>query len=145
VLPGSILLSTGLSYSVRSGEPTNYLGGHIIYGPDQTFLVPRGSGERLPWVHSVDAHLGAGFKLSKDSDVQITVDAFNLFNFQTATATDQRYTLDSITPKEGATVGDDGLVTNPDGSKIDKTNPNFGNPVAYQAPRTFRLGARVTF
>jgi len=147
VLPKSVLLSAGLSYGGRSGEPTNYLGSHPIYGSDQVFILPRGSGERLPWVHTIDAHLGVGFKISKDSDVQITADAFNLFNFQAVGGTDQRYTQVSVKPVVNGTTSQIGSLTNDDGSafRAEDKNPNFGNPVAYQAPRTVRLGAKVTF
>lgn len=147
VLPGSALLSAGLSYSGRSGEPTNYLGSHPIYGADQVFILQRGSGERLPWVHTVDAHLGFGFRLAKDSDVQITADVFNLFNFQAVVARDQRYTQANVLPVKNGTEAQIGDLKNEDGTAFNPQdkNPNFGNPVAYQAPRTFRLGARVTF
>ncbi|MCK6591285.1 MAG: TonB-dependent receptor, partial [Polyangiaceae bacterium] len=150
VLPYSILVNAGLSYSGRSGEPTNYLGSHPIYGADQVFILPRGSGERMPWTHSIDAHIGVGFKLSKDSDAQVYMDIFNLFNFQGVVARDQRYTQDSVLPIPGGATGDletdkfkyeNGEPFDPSVSK----NANFGNPTGYQAPRQFRIGARVTF
>jgi hypothetical protein len=147
VLPKSMLLSLGLTYGARSGEPTNYLGSHPIYGPDQVFILPRGSGDRLPWVHTIDAHLGFGFKLTKESDVQLTVDAFNLFNFQAVVARDQRYTQASVQPIVGGTAENLGELTYEDGTPFDPAdkNPNYGNPSMYQAPRTVRLGAKVTF
>lgn len=147
VLPKSMLLNVGLTYFGRSGDPTNYLGSHPIYGSDEVYILPRGSGERLPWVHTIDAHLGFGFRLAKDSDAQITVDAFNLFNFQAVVARDQRYTQANVMPLEGGSEGDLATLKNTDGTpfKTEEKNPNFGNPTAYQAPRTFRIGARVTF
>jgi hypothetical protein len=150
VLPGSVLVNAGLSYSGRSGDPTNYLGSHPIYGTDQVFILPRGSGERMPWTHSVDAHVGVGFKLAKDSDALVYADIFNLFNFQSVVTRDQRYTQDSVLPIANGTPADldtpalkyeSGETFDPAVSK----NPNFGNPTAYQAPRQFRIGARVTF
>ncbi|MFO0758863.1 MAG: TonB-dependent receptor [Byssovorax sp.] len=149
ILPAKALITLGGTYRGYSGGPTSFLGSHAIYGPDQAFILPRGSGERLPWVHNIDAHLGVGMQLTKDSAVQISMDVFNLFNFQAETARDQRYTLDNVLPIGDGTANSNDLknLKNSDGSAFDPThkNPNFGNPVAYQAPRSFRFGARVTF
>jgi len=147
VLPLSVLVNAGLSYSGRSGEPTNYLGSHPIYGADQVFILPRGSGERMPWTHSIDAHVGLGFKLAKDSDALVYVDIFNLFNFQGEVARDQRYTQDSVLPIPNGTPADLASLKKEDGTPFAEStkNLNFGNPTAYQAPRQLRIGARVTF
>src|SRR5205807_9758588 len=51
-------LSLGASFSARSGGPTNYLGSHVIYGNDNAYVLPRGSGERLPWNANVGTHVG---------------------------------------------------------------------------------------
>jgi hypothetical protein len=111
------------------------------------FILPRGSGERMPWTHSIDAHLGFGFKLAKDSEALIYVDAFNVFNFQGIVARDQRYTTASVLPIAGGQPADLSSLKLENGQPFDAAakNPNFGNPSAYQAPRTFRFGARVTF
>lgn len=153
-LPGGMALDLGLSLRSRSGAPTDFWGAHYIYGTDETFILPRGSGERLPWVHNVDAHLGYSFKLAKDSELIITMDVFNLFNFQQITETDQRYTFALVNPCEGGTVDDlrpsgggATCVTTLDGEplKPEAVNPNFGKPTKYQPPRQLRFGARVTF
>ncbi len=149
VLPGKVLISLGGTYRGFSGAPTSFLGSHAIYGTDQVFILPRGSGERMPWVHNLDTHLGVGIRLAKESTVQISMDIFNLFNFQAETARDQRYTQDNVLPigTGSSTSNDLANLKNSDGSAFDKThiNPNFGNPVAYQPPRSFRFGAKVTF
>ena len=79
--------------------------------------------------------------------MQLTVDAFNLFNFQGVVARDQRYTQASVQPIQGGTAKDLGALTYEDGTPFDPAdkNPNYGNPSMYQAPRTVRLGAKVTF
>ncbi|KYG06832.1 TonB-dependent receptor [Sorangium cellulosum] len=142
-----VIVSVGGSYRSASGAPTSYLGSHPLYGPDQVYILPRGSGERLPWVHTVDAHVGVGVQLARESVLTITVDSFNIFNFQAATALDQRYTQASVLPIEDGKTGDLGQLKNVDGSAFDPNNknPNFGKPIAYQAPRSFRIGAKVTF
>ncbi len=52
----------------------------------------------MPWVHNIDARVSAGYKLSKDSTLLLSLDIFNIFNFQQAVAVDQRYTQDSVLP-----------------------------------------------
>jgi hypothetical protein len=110
-------------------------------------ILPRGAGERLPWVHSIDARVGAGLKLAKDSTLLLTLDVFNLFNFQAETARDQRYTQDSVLPIVDGTTDDLGQLQNADGTPFNPNdkNPNFGKPISYQPPRSIRLGAKVTF
>ena len=154
-------LNVGLSFRTRSGEPTNYLGAHPTYGSDEVFILPRGSGERLPWVHSFDGHLGVGYRLGKESDLVLSMDVFNIFNFQEVTAIDNTYTRAEVRPVVEGKVGDvpakgAGSCNPAAGCKLVYTNgepfnptqdqnPNFGNPTDYQPPRTFRFGAKVTF
>jgi Carboxypeptidase regulatory-like domain/TonB dependent receptor len=147
ILPGGVLVDLGLTFRTRSGEPATYFGSHPIYGTDQVYILPRGSGDRLPWVHDFDLHGGLGFKLGRESTLMVTMDMFNIFNFQGVIARDQRYTEDSVRPIVNGTPGDLGKLKNVDGTPFNPAdkNPNFGNPIAYQAPRTIRLGARVTF
>jgi hypothetical protein len=144
IFPHGFVVNVGGTYHASSGAPTSYLGSHPTYGPDQAFILPRGSGERLPWVHSIDARVSFGMQLAKESQLLLSVEAFNLFNFQAATATDQRYTQDVVLPLVGGNESDLANLKTTDGNPASK-NANFGNTTAYQAPRTFRLGAKVTF
>jgi len=111
-------------------------------------VLPRGAGERLPWTHRIDANLGYNVRVAKDSVVSLTMDVFNLFNFQEVAATDERYTGADVLPIAGGTKADlDTKLTYDDGTPFDPNdkNKNFGKASAYQAPRSFRFGARVTF
>ena len=149
--------TTGFSGRARSGEPSSHLGGHPIYGNDQAFILPRGSGERLPWEFSADLQLGYRFHIDKDKTVQATVDIFNLFNFQAGTQRDDRYTIISTLPIPNGTVADLNNIkrvtplspcpANTDCTIVQPTevNPNFGRITNYQPPRIFRFGLRVTF
>lgn len=147
IFENGVIVSVGGAYRSASGQPTSYLGSHPLYGPDQVYILQRGSGERLPWVHNVDAHVGVGIQLARESTLVITVDSFNIFNFQAPTALDQRYTVASVLPIENGTRDNLGQLRNVDGTAFDPNNknPNFGKPIAYQPPRTFRIGAKVTF
>ncbi|WP_437949295.1 TonB-dependent receptor [Sorangium sp. So ce296] len=142
-----LVLNLGASYRARSGGPTSYFGAHPFYGLDSIYILPRGSGERLPWVHDVDAHVAVGVKLARESALLVSVDAFNVFNFQAVTATDERYTQATVVPLIGGSPKDLASLRTADGRPLGPNgrNPNFGKPVAYQPPRSFRLTAKVTF
>ena len=81
VLTGSFSLTLGLAYNGRSGAPLSYLSSHPLYGDDEAFVLPRGSAGRTPWLHSIDGHLGGSYRITKDTAVQLSVDIFNMFNF----------------------------------------------------------------
>jgi hypothetical protein len=144
-------ITSGVSLRARSGAPTGYYGSHTLYGLDETFILPRGIGERTPWEFAADLNLSYRFQIDKDKTVQASVDIFNLFNFQAATLTDQRYTASDVLPVIGGRPNPDGsvsgLVHSADGTPFDpiERNPNFTRPLAYQPPRVFRFGLRTTF
>jgi outer membrane receptor protein involved in Fe transport len=131
-------LNLGMSYRGNSGTPINVTAAHPIYGPDFTFILPRGAGGRLPFVHNIDTRLSANYKLTGDMVASVSLDVFNLFNFQAYTSVDQRYTLNTVNAIIGGTKEDlEDLAV--------AVNPNFGKPTSYQSPRSVRLGARLAF
>jgi hypothetical protein len=147
-----LLTSAGLRGS--SGEPANYLGSHALYGLDEVYLLPRGSGERLPWQFDADVSLGYSFAYGRGQTIDISMDVFNLFNFQAGTVRSERYTSAEVLPLTGGKPSDlgtntmDTKVKTPDGSQFDPAkdkNPNFGNITAYQPPRIFRFSVRVNY
>jgi hypothetical protein len=141
-------LNLGLSYRGVSGTPYSYLGAHEDYGSGEAFLLPRGAAGRLPWVHRFDARLALSYKLTRELTAALSVDVFNLFNFQAATAYDQNYTYSAALPIEGGKPEDlPGKLVDPEGNPLgeDAVNKNFGKPTAYQAPRSVRFGARLSF
>ncbi len=139
-----MLLNAGASVRARSGEPTSYLGRHILYGSDEVFILPRGAGDRLPWTYSLDAHLAYGLKFGPKQDTFITLDVFNLLNFQEITSVDETYTNSYVNPIINGNKADLATLQATDGGLAVK-NPNYGNPTSYQAPRQFRFGIRTTF
>src|SRR5262249_26239640 len=92
ILPSDLDITVGLTWRSASGQPLSYLGSHLLYGPGEVFILPRGAAGRLPWTHTIDPHLGFGVRLSKDAHLQISMDIFNLFNFQAVTARDPQFT-----------------------------------------------------
>lgn len=151
VLTGSMSVNLGLSYRARSGQPLSYLGSHSLYGAGESFLLPRGSAGRLPWRHDIDGHLGYTFRVTKSNAVTVSVDVFNMFNFQQVVARDELYTEADPLPVEGAEGTNDEKLAQlrySDGTPFNfenEGNLNFKNVTAYQAPRSIRFGAKVTF
>ncbi|MFT3921293.1 MAG: TonB-dependent receptor [Myxococcales bacterium] len=144
-LPGKFgAITPGAGFRAYSGGPTSVLGSHPLYLTDQVYILDRGEGERLPWVYNVDVRLAYGFKFEKDRTISLTMDIFNLFNFQQVTARDQRYTTANVRPVESGGLAN---LQNDDGTPFDPANknPNFGRATAYQAPRMFRFGIKGTF
>jgi hypothetical protein len=136
-------LMPGLAVRAYSGEPTNFLGAYEQY-IDNVYVEPRGSGERLPWTTSIDLRLAYGIKLDKSHSISFTVDVFNLFNFQSIIARDERYTATNVRQTDGGRVAD---LQDAAGAPFDPSqrNLNFGKATAYQAPRIFRFGLKGTF
>jgi outer membrane receptor protein involved in Fe transport len=151
-------INLGASYRARSGAPTSYLGSHIFYGNDEVFMLPRGSGPRLPWQHTVDAHVGYTFLRTEKQTFAVTADIFNLFNIRTLRQTSERYTNRNVEPITGvdpdaALIGDrtidPTLIQAADGDPrpFDETDVAraFGAPSQYLEPISMRFGVRATF
>lgn len=147
---GEIVLSKGntilLGGAVRaaSGGPIDALGSHEIYGSGEAFILPRGTYGRLPWVYRLDTNVGYGKAFSKDLKLSVTMNIYNVANFQQVIAVDQNYTFSDVKPIPGGEAKDlEGLK---DVEGMDATpNPNFGKPIAYQTPRLFSFGLRLEF
>lgn len=153
-------LNVGASYVARSGAPTNYLGENLSYGTDEVFLLPRGSGERLPWQHRIDLHVGYMFYQTKAATLQITADVFNVFNFQAITRRSQTYTLRPVRGIVGEDAKDPFVngnkkIIDPDKIQADDgeerpfesadRNRAFGAPLEYQEPISMRIGVKGSF
>ena len=152
-------IDVGGGYRARSGSPINYLGFHPRRSGAETFILPRGSGGRLPWVHNLDGHLGLSQRLGGDYTLSVSLDVFNLFNFQQVTDVDQVFTFTRVLPLEqgekAANVESCREAGNPEclvkasGTNTPITsadiNPNYKRPIAYQAPRSVRFGVKLSF
>ncbi len=153
-------LNLGGGYRGRSGSPLNYLGYNARRSGAETFILPRGSAGRLPWVNNFDAHVGVSQRLSGHYTLDVSLDVFNVFNFQQVTDVDQVFTTTRVLPIEQggkpsdvtscAVAGSTTCLVK--GSAAGNTtltaadvNPNFKRPIAYQAPRSIRLGLKLSF
>ncbi|MET0591865.1 MAG: TonB-dependent receptor [Polyangiaceae bacterium] len=152
-LPNDMRLNLGGVLMARSGDPSNYLGAHNIYGSNEAYILPRGSGPRLPWMFSMDTRIGYGIKIDGKHTVEASLDIFNVFNFQAEVSRDQTYTQSDVLPIVNGTPADLGKLQHaslgPNGEVVPFTesekNKSFGQPVAYQPPRYFKFGLRATF
>jgi len=138
-------VNLGLSYRSNSGAPLNVTGAQYIYGVGFTYILPRGAGGRLPWVHNVDAQVGFNYKLGRGMLATLTVDSFNLFNFQAVTAVDQNYTFDNVEALVGGKPEDLPNLKIRGTETPVTVNPNYQKPLSYQTPRSIRFGARLSF
>jgi len=136
-------LQPGYGLRLTSGGPTDYLASHPVYGADEVFVLPRGSGERLPWVAGIDLSLGYEVAVTESFKLTFNVEVFNVFNFQATTARSQRYSSADVNPIINGSKADLVGAVDIDGEPI-AVNPNFGNTTSYQRPRTFRFGIRGT-
>ncbi len=137
-------LQLGGNLHAQEGTPINYLGAHPLYGPSEAFILPRGSGGRLPWTWSLNLRAGATYKISKDYNLGATIDLFNVTDNRTATAVDQNYTFDSVSPVVNGKPRDLAFLKSTAGAPA-TVNPQFLTPLAYQLPFSARFGARLSF
>ena len=158
----------GLGFSGRSGVPITPLGRAPIMGENETFILPRGSAGRTPFVTQLDAHLSYRTKLSNQFSVEAFVDIFNLLNQRTVLTEDAEYTVDRVMPAASGTPLSGIPVVDGNGKAICATpdangdcardvngnalstvaasrNPNYLRPTSYQLPISGRLGLRVWF
>jgi hypothetical protein len=137
-------LGTGIVMRARSGRATSYLAADPYTYSNETYLTDRGTGPRLPWSYGADIQLAYRMAMFNNMGLAVTLDIFNALNFQGVTQKSETWTWDGVVAKEGTRIADLDKVTQPDGTPITK-NPSYGQPTAYQEPRTVRFGVRGTF
>src|SRR5690606_28265950 len=128
-----------------SGMPHNTLGGHAVYGLDESYILPRGeeitfvdaNGEerrygRSPFTTRFDTHVAYKRMLTPSVGLEAFVDIFNLFNQQSELDKDERYTFDDVNPIVGGDSEDLRHLKVLDTGNTVSINPNFGNVNARQ-------------
>ncbi len=137
-------LTFGLTFTALSGRPIEVLGAHFFYGIHEVFILPRGSGGRTPTVTQFDLHLGYEHKLGRIMKLNVFADILNLLNQRTPTNVDDDYTYDAVPAITNGQPDDLRRLRNFFGT-LPTFNPNYGQPVDYQAPLALRFGARLSF
>jgi hypothetical protein len=120
-------LSVGAAAYWRSGTPITRYGYSDAYGRYEFFLKNRGSEGRTPSNYDIDVHLGYPIPVHS-AQLNILLDVFSLLDTQRAVLLDERW---------GFQESDNASPT--------PVNPNYGQAVVRTAPRSVRLGVRLTF
>jgi hypothetical protein len=143
------LLIVGASLRAQSGVPGNTLAAHPVYGPGESYLLPRGTEYRSPATMTLDTHVSYGRQINKTTRLEGYFEIFNLFNQQDETSIDETYTNDSSLPIVGGDSGDlSHAKTNVDGRQTSATvtrNLNYGKTFSRNRPLTGQIGFRLTF
>jgi hypothetical protein len=160
---GTSAITLGTRVRAISGTPENALAGHYLYGPNESFLLPRGELGRTDFDHSVDLHVAYKRKLTEKTAAEIYFDVFNVYNHQGTFGVDETYApfyklsvggtggeQQNANPVSGGTYEDLIWVKEIDskGNESAKPigrNPNFGNTTSRYAPTSAQIGFRVTF
>ena len=144
-------ITVGTRLRALSGIPRQAQAAHWLYGPGESFLLPRGQIGRTQFETGIDLHLGYAKKLKGNMELEVFTDLFNLVNNQGVAGVDDTYSISSSNPISGGSYED--LVfakANDEGSGAESAspvlrNPNYGNVNARYAPRSIQLGARLSF
>jgi hypothetical protein len=146
-------LTVGARLRALSGIPTNALAGHYLYGPNESFLLPRGQLGRTDFEHGLDRHFGYGYDLGKGRQLELFFDIYNIYNRQGTFGVDDnyapRFTKDgdeqNANPVSGGTYEDLIWVKAIDGAGSETPNPiarnpNFRNTNSRYGPAYGRIG-----
>jgi hypothetical protein len=142
---------TGLRLRALSGSPQDVLGRHHQYGFGESFLLPRGSFGRNPFVVDSDVHLEYRRELQRGMRLSVFTDLFSIFDGQATFLTDENYTGDATNPIVGGEYED--LIwakrqTLPGGAETAdpvRRNRNFRNTIVRYSPFAARIGLRLEF
>jgi hypothetical protein len=133
-------LNVGLNVRWSTGRPKNAFGYHPTdlfareYQSESFYaqgeLTPRGSLGTTKSVFSVDLTASYDIAINDDYDLTLRADVFNLLNAHTVTEVVEIFDDESADTAAGV---------------IPDMNPNFGQPSAWQTPRSVRLSASLRF
>ncbi len=122
-----VKLSIGLAAYWRSGTPLTRYGYSDAYGRYEFFLTTRGAEGRTPSNYDADLHLGYPISVGP-ARVNLLLDVFNVLNTQRATLLDERWGFQEA-----------------DNASPTPVNPDYKRAVLRTAPRSTRLGVRISF
>jgi hypothetical protein len=156
-------LTTGIRFRASSGTPENALAGHWLYGPNESFLLPRGELGRVDFDHELDLHVGYARDIGRGMTLELFFDIYNVYDRQGAADVDNNYApyykllgggyggeQQNANPVSGGTYEDLVWVKEIDTKGKETSipigrNPNFRNTISRYAPAYGRLGVRLTF
>jgi hypothetical protein len=146
------VLTTGARVRALSGVPRDVLARHHLYGPGESFLLPRGEIGRTQFETGLDLHIGYARKLRDGMELEVFADLYNVFDDQGVFSVEEDYSTRSASnPIVGGTYEDlifakeNDLQTGAETSTPIKRNPNFGNTVGRYSPLSTQIGATLRF
>jgi Carboxypeptidase regulatory-like domain/TonB dependent receptor/TonB-dependent Receptor Plug Domain len=162
--PFGLVASTNAAF--QSGRPMSIRSFARPGYSQEHYVVARGSFDQLPSTYNVDLHLEYGIRFGGVSITPL-IDVFNVTNVQTVTSRDEVFcTSGSAVSGCNAHVDVNGVIVKPKLADGVTTNPayattptrlngpltnaraqnvNFNKDIAWNTPRVFRIGARVSF
>jgi outer membrane receptor protein involved in Fe transport len=145
-------LTTGARVRALSGIPRDVLARHHLYGPGESFLLPRGQLGRTQFETGLDVHIGYARKLAGGMELEIFADVYNVMNDQGVFSVEEDYSARSASnPIVGGTYEDlvfakeNDLQTGAETPTPIQRNPNFGNTVGRYSPLSTQIGATLRF
>jgi outer membrane receptor protein involved in Fe transport len=135
-------LVTGFFGQYMSGTPISKFG-FDEFGNAERFVTPRGTEGRTPDLAHLDLHLAYPIDLPSSLELQVIADIFNVTNQQSATVENQIWTFAerqrTVDPGECGGPG-----TGP-GTSCPEGNPLWGSAIAFQPPRSLRIGLKLSW
>ena len=141
-------LNTGLSTYYRSGTPMTAMGYMDGYYGWEYYLSERGAFGRTDGEWEADLHFGYPIRLGAGLELNLLLDIFNVFNRQGETYRDTAYTdfyEDPLYQPLDWVTGEAYEPIKPGDVDRPPTGPTWNKAVFWQAPRTIRLGVRLSF
>ncbi|MBA3463395.1 MAG: TonB-dependent receptor [Deltaproteobacteria bacterium] len=157
-------ITVGTRLRALSGVPINALGGHYLYGGNESFLLPRGQIGRTDFEHSLDLRLIYARNLGKNMQLEFFVDLHNIYNRQGTAGVDDNFapqfklsapnstsgTEQNANPVSGGTYQDLIWVKTIDNRGNESAvpigkNPNFRNTTGRYSPLNANFGMRLNF
>jgi hypothetical protein len=148
---GTVVL--GASIVAMSGAPETALAGEAIYGPNESYLLPRSAFGRTPGTVQLDLHIAYRHSFASGRRAEVYTDIFNLFDTQSVSSVDNSYAapIASAQPISGGNYSDliwikaTSFGTGEETRDPLQRNTTFHQPTAYYPPLSARLGFRLTF
>jgi hypothetical protein len=143
-------ITAGARLRAQSGVPINTLGRHALYGPRESFILPRGEWGRTEFTTAADLRLQYTRPLGKNMKLSVYFDLFNVFDTQTETNVDNEYTIERVNPIVGGTKEDlpylkSQLAGGVETGTVANRKLNYANTSARLTPIQSRFGLRLEF
>jgi hypothetical protein len=143
-------LSTGLSAFYTDGTPITAMGYSTAYNNWEYYLSERGAMGRSDAYWEADLHFGYPIKLGSSLELNLLLDIFNVFNNQSETLRDIRWTNANTTYEPTAAIdwetGESMPAISPsDDTGRPPTNAGWNTTSRWTQPTTARIGVRLSF